>query len=97
VWRTFTEKAAETPLPVSRVVNAGLAAVHKDANTASIPSAVIPGRIEDASPESIPPSNTAAQWILRCTIVHHSSMLAHRPGMTSGYSFAFSRHNLPEL
>jgi len=82
--------AAERPLPVSRVVNAGLVAVQQGANTASILLAVIPGRIEDASPESIPPSITAAPWI-------PGSMLAHRPGMTSGYSFASPRHTLPEL
>ena len=43
------------------------------------PLMVIPGRLEEANPESISPNILAARWILRCAIAHQSSMLRIAP------------------
>jgi hypothetical protein len=42
-------------------------------------SFVIPGRLEEASPESIAPPERDEGWILRCAIAHHSSLVSLAP------------------
>jgi hypothetical protein len=78
---SFREKAAERPLPLSRMLNLSVAAVQYKVWTPSL-LRHSGARVKRANPESNALPERREKWILRRAIAHHSSPLRGRPGMT---------------